>query len=189
MTSKSNNLFQFVINKPNHSKKNMPFVINNEGQPIAPPGAEAASHSNHYSGVKSYSDDDDNLLDPTAGACNFAEEADFEENYNDDFITCPEINSGPPHAYLHSFITDTADPPPLPFKMINQKKRNETKNKLGATKDEIMVTFYNSCYYLGKRGCCKNHLRSKALKCNCLSILADDLDVCEAVAEYVYSWC
>ncbi len=140
----------------------MPLAINNEGQPIAPPpGAEAASHSNRESGEKSDSDDNNDPLDSTAGACNFAEEADFEENYDDDnSITCQETNSGPPHAYLHSFITDTANPPPSPFKTINQKKINETKNKPGATKDEIMAAFYNYYYYLGKRGYCKNHLGS-----------------------------
>ena len=51
-----------------------------------------------------------------------------------------------------------------------------------------MAAFYDYYYWLGNRGKCKNLLGSGKLSCNCLSILATNINVTEAVAKYVYHW-
>mmetsp|Transcript_1708 Transcript_1708/g.3252 ORF Transcript_1708/g.3252 Transcript_1708/m.3252 type:complete len:152 (+) Transcript_1708:3-458(+) len=136
--------------------------------------------------------DDDGDEEPTnAGAHNFVEEAD-DNDYNFDhyneFILCADANSrAPPPAALHTFPTNIDDKPTSPFKLINRKKHAPKANP-GASDSDIMAAFYNYYCWLGNRGKCKNLLGSGKLSCDCLSILATNLNVTEAVATYICRW-
>ncbi len=130
--------------------------------------------------------------EPTnAEAQNFSEEANsndwnFDNYYG--FVFCADANSGaPPPAALLTFPTNNINKTMGLYILINQWKCS-TKANPSASDLDIMTYIYNYYYWLGNCGNCNNLLGSRKVNCNCLSILATNLDVKEAFTKHVFHW-